>query len=219
MKPFIKRLGALVIVLLLTLAFCVPIFAEEMPADDVVTEEVVTPTDVTAEPETSNFFDRVKEFVETYIAEIVTAGSTIAVAVYTIYQKNSNGTMFTGIKRLLTSQGDVENVSNRVADALDKVEEKQEQLNKYYEEYARNEQERNKVTAALLVEVMALLETNHIMYINNSNIPQSMKNLMTSKYARCLSYINDDAELKEAYDEMRGILGISEARANEKKDT
>lgn len=218
MKPFIKRLGALVIVLLLTLAFCVPVFAEEMPADDVVTEEVAPPTDVTAEPETSNFFDRVKEFVEAYIAEIITACSTIAVAVYTIYQKNSNGTMFTGIKRLLTSQGDVENVSNRVADALDKVEEKQEQLNKYYEEYSRNEQERNKITAALLVEVMALLETNHIMYINNSNIPQSMKNLMTSKYARCLSYINDDAELKAAYDEMKGILGISEAGANEKKD-
>lgn len=219
MKPFIKRLGALVIVLLLTLAFCVPVFAEEMPADDVVTEEVAPPTDVTAEPETSNFFDRVKEFVEAYLAEIFTAASTIALAIYTIYQRNSNGTMFSGIKRLLTSQGGVENVSQRVADALDKVEEKQETLNKYYEEYARNEQQRNKVTAALLVEVMALLETNHIMYINNSNIPQSMKNLMTSKYARCLSYINDDAELKAAYDEMKGILGISEAGANEKKDS
>ena len=46
-----------------------------------------------------------------------------------------------------------------------------------------------------------------------------MKNLMTSKYARCLSYINDDAELKAAYDEMRGILGITEAQGDEKKDT
>lgn len=218
MKPFIKRLGALVIILLLCITLCVPSSAEEMPSDDVVTEAVTPPEDV-AEVEERSFFDRVKEFIENYIAEIVTAGSTIAVAVYTIYQKNSNGTMFTGIKRLLTSQGDVENVSNRVADALDKVEEKQEQLNKYYEEYSRNEQERNKITAALLVEVMALLETNHIMYINNSNIPQSMKNLMTAKYARCLSYINDDAELKAAYDEMKGILGISEAGANEKKDS
>ena len=71
------------------------------------------------------------------------------------------------------------------------------------------------MTAALLVEVMALIETNHIAYINNSNIPQSMKNLMTSKYARCLSVINDDAELKATYDEMRGILGITEGATNE----
>lgn len=219
MKPFVKRLGALVIALLLCITLCVPSFAEEMPADDVVTEEVASTENAAEESETSTFFDRVKEFVEGYVAEILTAGSTVALAIYAVYQKNSNGTMFSGLKRLLTSQGDVTNVSNRVAEALDKVEEKQEQLNKYYEEYSRNEQERNKITAALLVEVMALLETNHIMYINNSNIPQSMKNLMTAKYARCLSYINDDAELKAAYDEMRGVLGLSGASENEKKDS
>lgn len=220
MKPFIKKLGAVVIVLLLTVALCVPCFAEEVPTEDVITEEVVT-EDVTEEEteETVNIFDRVFEFVETYIAEIASFGSALAMLGYAIYQKTSNGTMFTGIKHLLSSQNGVESVSQKVADALVEVKECQNTLNAYYEEYAKNETERNKVTAALLVEVMALLETNHIMYINNTNIPQSMKNLMTSKYARCLSYINDDAELKAAYDEMRGVLGITEAQGDEKKDT
>ena len=215
MKPFIKKLGAVALVLLLTIALCVPCFAE----GDVVTEAPEEVVEETPVEEKTNLLDRVFEFVETYIAEIMSFGSALAVAAYAIYQKSSNGTMFAGIKHLLTSLLGVENVSQRVADALDKVEKKQEQLNKYYEEYSKNEQERNKVTAALLVEVMALLETNHIMYINNSNIPQSMKNLMTSKYARCLSYINDDAELKAAYDEMRGVLGITEAHGDEKEDT
>lgn len=219
MKPFIKKLGAVVIVLLLTIALCIPCFAEEVPTEDIVTEEIAPPAETPTEEGSSGFLDRVLEFVETYIAEIASFGSALAMLGYAIYQKASNGTMFTGIKHLLSSQNGVESVSQKVADALVEVKECQNTLNNYYEQYAKNEDERNKVTAALLVEVMALLETNHIMYINNTNIPQSMKNLMTSKYARCLSYINDDAELKAAYDEMRGILGITEAQGDEKKDT
>ena len=59
-----------------------------------------------------------------------------------------------------------------------------------------------------MVEVMALIEVQHIQTLNNANVPQAFKDLVTSKYARCLSAINDDAELKATYDEMRGVLGL-----------
>jgi hypothetical protein len=167
----------------------------------------------------ADIFTRVFEFVEANIDEILTAISVAVMAAYTLYQKAKNGTLISGIGRVLKSQGGVENASKIVAEAVAKLDARQEQLNRYYEEYGKNESERNKVTAALLVEVMALIETNHIAYINNSNIPQSMKNLMTSKYARCLSVINDDAELKATYDEMRGILGITEGAPNEETNT
>ena len=246
MKEYIRRHGAAkliiaVIVALLAMAVIVmPISAEEViepPANETLGGEnspsgednsggaVNTPPTVenesTKEPggAEANIFTRVFEFVETNIDEILTALSVVVMGAYSLYQRGKNGTLISGIGRVLKSQGGVENASKIVSEAVAKLDARQEQLNRYYEEYGKNESERNKVTAALLVEVMALIETNHIAYINNSNIPQSMKNLMTSKYARCLSVINDDAELKATYDEMRGILGITEGAPNEETNT
>lgn len=242
MSPFIKKHGAVKVVVALIIALlaitiiALPISAEEITEPlagenlpSVGTEdsgEVNTPPATENEPVEepdgtegeaieADIFTRVFEFVETNIDEILTAISAAVMGAYALYQKAKNGTLISGIGRVLKSQGGVENASKIVSEAVAKLDARQEQLNRYYEEYGKNESERNKVTAALLVEVMALIETNHIAYINNSNIPQSMKNLMTSKYARCLSVINDDAELKATYDEMRGILGITEGATNE----
>ena len=174
-----------------------------------------------AENSVALFFARALEFVETYVDEIAgflsAAVTMIAMAIFSAYQKSKDGAIFTGIKKLISSHGDVENGTQAMASKLAEVKAEQTELKEYYEGYAKGEAERSKVTAALLVEVMALIEITHIGYINNANIPQSMKNLMTSKYARCLSVINDDAELRAAYDEMRVILGISEATGDEKK--
>lgn len=246
MSPFIKKHGAVkvvvafIIALLAIAIIALPISAEEISepltgenlpsAEGEGSGEVNTPPATENEPVEepdgtedeaieADIFTRVFEFVEKNIDEILTAISVAVMAAYTLYQKAKNGTLISGIGRVLKSQGGVENASKIVSEAVAKLDARQEQLNRYYEEYGKNESERNKVTAALLVEVMALIETNHIAYINNSNIPQSMKNLMTSKYARCLSVINDDAELKATYDEMRGILGITEGAPNEETNT
>lgn len=191
----------------------------EEPAEEPTEEPIEEPTEEPVEGENNTFVARLYEWAELYIDEILTVISVAVMGGYTLYQKAKNGTLISGIGRVLKSQGGVENASKIVSEAVAKLDARQEQLNRYYEEYGKNESERNKVTAALLVEVMALIETNHIAYINNANIPQSMKNLMTSKYARCLSVINDDAELKATYDEMRGILGITEGAPNEETNT
>ena len=236
-----KLIIAVVVALLAMAVIVMPISAEEMiepPANETLGGENSpsgednsggaenTPPTVENEPTEepggtegeaveADIFTRVFEFVETNIDEILTALSVVVMGAYSLYQRGKNGTLISGIGRVLKSQGGVESASQLVSERMKKLEEKQEQLNRYYEAYSKGESERNKVTAALLVEVMALIETQHIAYINNSNIPQSMKNLMTSKYARCLSVINDDAELKATYDEMRGILGITEGATNE----
>ena len=173
-------------------------------------DEVITPPEESepAEGENNTVISRLYEWTEANLDEILTAASVAVMGAFSLYQKNKNGTLVQGISRVLKSQGGVESVSNTVATALKAVEEKQEQINKYYEAYAKGESERGKVTAALLVEVMALVEIQHIQTLNNSNVPQAFKDLVTSKYARCLSTINDDAELKAAYDEVRGVLGI-----------
>lgn len=244
MRSYTGRYCMIAVTVALALAFFfgVPCFAEQM-SEEVVTEDVlneeILPSDgdnadggTGTPPPTENeapaaensvalFFARALEFVETYVDEIAgflsAAVTMIAMAIFSAYQKSKDGAIFTGIKKLISSHGDVENGTQAMASELAEVKAEQTELKEYYEGYAKGEAERSKVTAALLVEVMALIEITHIGYINNANIPQSMKNLMTSKYARCLSVINDDAELRAAYDEMRGILGISEATGDEKK--
>ena len=241
----VKVFVAFIIALLTIAIIALPISAEEITeppvsdtvggenlpsADDNGSGEVNTPPASENEPVEepdgaegeavdADIFTRVFEFVETNIDEILTGLLTVVMCVLSHFISKGKGTLISGIGRVLKSQGGVENASKIVSEAVAKLDARQEQLNRYYEEYSKNESERNKVTAALLVEVMALIETNHIAYINNSNIPQSMKNLMTSKYARCLSVINDDAELKATYDEMRGILGITEGAPNEETNT
>ena len=77
--------------------------------------------------------------------------------------------------------------------------------------------ELKKTLAANAVETMSVLEVLHIAYINSPNIPQSMKNLITAKYAGVLTKINDDEGLSQAFKEMREILGIEGGADDEGK--
>ena len=221
MKKF-RRLCAMFAALVVMLGLLVtPASAEEVTEGEntpvVDTEqggEVITlpeerePVEEPTEIVNDTFVARVWEFVDANLGEIVSTISAIVTGGFLFYQKSKNGTLIQGISRVLKSQGGVEHASGEVTNALKVVEEKQELLNKFIDEYSKSEAERSKVTAALLVEVMGLIEIQHIQTLNNANVPQAYKDLVTSKYARCLSTINDDEELKAIYDEIREKLGL-----------
>lgn len=221
----IKRLGAVLIVLIVMLGLLIiPAAAEEVaepentPVDGVIDGgEANTPTEGTEENNT--VLARVYEWARENISEIITLISGAVMAGYALYQRGKNGTLINGVARVLKGQGSVESATQNMTSSMDELKAQQAELNKYYKEYAKNEAERNKVTGALLVQTASLVELLHILLINNSNIPQATKNLATSKYARCLSTINDDAEIKAVYDEMRNVLGITEAASDEKTTT
>ncbi len=238
-----KRLSTILIVMILILAlFAVPAMAEEAgetpdaSGGDTVADEVTSTlpdgnagdgeteqgdSETADEPidENTTAIARVYEWAKEYYGEIIVAVLSAALGACGLLFKGKFSTLIRAIVGLVKSQSGVEAATNTNTEAMNRLEANQAQLNEYYEKYAKNEEERNKVTAALLVEVMALLEIQHISCINNSNVPQSMKNLVTSKYARCLSVINDDAEIKAAYDEMRTTLGLSGERSHEKTNT
>ena len=234
-KRFVKIMIVMIVMLVL---LTTPVMAEgagtnqDVPANDVVTDGAAdsapdgtgdvgasgdtVESDTVIEEENVTVIARVYEWAMENYDKIITSILGASMSIYALYQKGKNGTLINGIVKVLKSQNGVEAASNNSTEAMNRLEAKQTQLNEYYEQYAKNEEERNKVTAALLVEVMSLIEIQHIAYINNSSIPQSMKNLMTSKYARCLSVINDDTEIKAAYDEMRATLRLTEERTDEK---
>lgn len=241
MKHF-KRLGMLLVIMIVTLSlFAVSAAAEDIgtgtdtPASDVVTDDTIDAipedmgggeapegigeNDTATEEENTTVIARVYEWASVNIDKILTFILSAFMCVYTVYQKNKNGMLIQGVGKVLKSQNGVESAAALSSEKMDKLEAKQAQLNEYYEEYAKNENERNRVNSALLVEVMALIEIQHILCLNNPSIAQPMKALVTSKYARCLSVINDDSELKAAYDKMRETLGITGDHAHEKTHT
>jgi hypothetical protein len=218
----IKRLGAVLIVLIVMLGLLIiPAAAEDVAEpENTPVDGVIDGGEADTPPEQNNtVLARVYEWAVENISEIVTVLSGAVMAGYALYQRGKNGTLINGVARVLKSQGGVESATQNMTSCMYELKAQQAELNNYYEEYAKNEAERNKVTGALLVEVMSLVELQHILLINNGSIPQAIKNLATSKYARCLSTINDDAEIKAVYDEMRNVLGITEAASDEKTTT
>ena len=188
---------------------------EETPEE--TPEEI--PEDVTPEDEidkaATDVFTRVYEFVAAYSAEIASYVATAVMIVYAFYQKNKNGVFFSGIRKLLETQGDTRDVTNEVfsgqKDLTEKLDAALEQMTVLTEEIKADKAEiaeLKKTLAANAVETMSVLEVLHIAYINNPNIPQSMKNLITAKYAGVLTKINNDEGLSRAFKEMREILGI-----------
>lgn len=216
----IKSLTTILMVIVLMLGLLViPAAAEETTPVGDANVEAETDIPVADVEENNTVIARVYEWTMENIDKVLTALMTGVVGGFALYQKGKNGLLLQGVGGMLKSQKGVESAAQSVTAGMDELKAQQAELNKYYEEYAKNEAERNKVTGVLLVEVMSMIELQHIAFINNGNVPQSLKNLATSKYARCLSVINDDAEIKAAYDEMRGVLGIAEAQSNEDKDT
>ena len=207
-KRSIMCFTALVLMLLMTFSFCVGAEEDGVSANETAEEATI-----------AMVLDRVWEFVNDNAGDLLSATSLGSVALYIFLQKKSNGNFLSGISKVLTSQRSVVAASDDNKAEVKTLSEKQEKMLEYFEKYASSEEERGKIVSALLVEVMGLIEIQHVLCLNNANVPQAMKNLVTSTYARCLSVINDDAAIKEAVDQMRSILGIGEVMNNEEKNT
>ena len=204
-----KRL--LLFVATLIVAFTM-IFGVTCCATEVEAEE---PAETTEKASLGMLLNRVWEFVNENAGDLLSATSLGSVALYIILQKRSNGNFLSGISKVLTSQRTVVAASDDNKAEVKTLSERQEKMIEFFEKYESSEEERGKIISALLVEVMGLIEIQHVLCLNNSNLPQAMKNLVTSTYARCLSVINDDSAIKDAVDQMRAVLGIGEVIADE----
>lgn len=184
---------------------------ENTPVDDVTGGgEAITPpeTEEPTEDENDTLLARVWEFVQGYDGEIIGALSFVAAFVGAYLTKNGKGLLVSGMKSVVKGQNVVTESNAEVAASQKDIAEKQERLDNNVATMAQELAENRKLIAALLVEVMGLIEIQHIQTLNNANVPQAFKDLVTSKYARCLSTVNDDEELKATYDEMREKLGL-----------
>ena len=69
------------------------------------------------------------------------------------------------------------------------------ELRKAYEKYGETENDRNRVTGAVLAQSAAMLEILQLVYANSGKLPQGVKDLINLKYANTLKTIGDDKQL------------------------
>lgn len=69
------------------------------------------------------------------------------------------------------------------------------ELHAAYEKYGETENDRNRVTGAVLAQSAAVLEILQLVYANSGKLPQGVKDLINLKYANTLKTIGDDKQL------------------------
>jgi hypothetical protein len=121
---------------------------------------------------------------------------------------------------MLSGQTSATDAAKNAEIATAAMVEKQDRIEERLTETEAASKERDKIAKALLYEVMTFIQMQHTLTLNNASIPQAIKNYTTSLCSNCLSAIENEEELKKAYEEMRSILGIEkkEGMMNEKEN-
>ena len=172
------------------------------------------------EGETYNtIFTRLWEYVNEHKTTIVAAAGDIAIIVYAIATKISTKKDNTLIKQVVSSiKGDTETTNDSqtsVVGAVNNMIDGYNSLKTTYEKYGETEADRNRIIGTLVVQNAAMLEMLVAVHVNNKNLPQGVKDLVTLKYANCLKALDDDEQLKAIVTDIRAKISASSEEATE----
>jgi hypothetical protein len=209
MGNFKKIVLLLMMVLSIVTAMAFTVCAEEAVADGEAVTETAPPSDVEAEAEEAEtVFSRIYEFCMENIEKILGALSLGTGGVLLVVLRKYGKTLISGIFKMLSGQTSATDAAKNAEIATAAMAEKQDRIEARLSETEAASKERDKIVKALLYEVMTFIQMQHTLTLNNASIPQAIKNYTTSLCSNCLSAIENEEELKKAYEEMRGILGI-----------
>lgn len=204
-KTFKKVVAVIAIITILMIAFTLGAFAEEPTSEEIEATEEAT------------VFGRLWEYVSTNGVTILGGLDVGMLAAYLFMYRGTNKSFASAIGKTLTGQKNAENAAEGAKMAADEVKVRLASFEERINEIEREEIDRDSIIKALLYEVMTLVQMQHTLTLNNANIPQAIKDYATTLCANCLASVTNDEKLKEAYDEMRGILGLKEGGADEEK--
>lgn len=204
---------------LVTLSMCLTLSCYAVESDTVELETAPEQSSEIIAEEPQTVLTRLWEFVDKYKAEALTLIGDVALVLIAIYIKLKNGK---GTKEInealntirektgitLTNQDNVVGVINNLIDAYNVQAEAYVKLQEAYEKYGATELDRNKVLGALAAEIATVLDILSTVYVNNRNLPQGVKDLVTIKYANCLKALENDEELASIVKAVRAAIDI-----------
>lgn len=239
-----RKIYATLIAIFALVLCIVTVGAEEIPADpeedhavtvedSTATEQATTdnaPVDTVQTTEGDNgllsrTINNVTEFIEWHKDRIIMIVGFLATLYFTIMskrgQKKDNEKNIVGIASVQNGIIDLERVMNKIIDGYNDISEKYESLSaayaamkEKYVEYEGVEDDRNKITSAVMLECAAILDIVVSVYSNSSHLPQGEKDLILYKYSKCLSSLDSDSKLRACIDAVRGVLDVEKTSEN-----
>ncbi len=213
----IKRWVVLLLALIMVFAFVIFAGAEALPEEnETPPESVVLPEDETegeeetVKTENDTVLGRVWEYLESHYQVVLIALSDVGILFVAWYNKNKHKILVAGLHKTVSGQAMVTEAAGKSTEATEKMLTSQEAFSERLAVLERSEEERDRVSSAVLYDMTMLLQMIYSLTMNNANIPQPIKDYTTAIYAKCISKTEGGTDLTDVYKKMRVILGIEE---------
>lgn len=197
----------------------IPCAAAETPGEENLTEADVS----VEETNWDDFFARIFEFSGDHRSEIINiVGSVVLALIAAVFEnrrKKDSDDAKEKLNSVVGSSSNTETSQVSVVDAMNKMITGYNGMRDSYEKYEGVEDDRNRLIGAVLVQNTALLEILSSVYLNNKNLPQGVKDLVTLRYANAQKALGDDEMLLAIVNAVRETVNHEDVPTEETEET
>lgn len=186
-------------------------------SENTVEEQVVE----TGSKEHNTLYARIFEFLEHHKDTIIMVTGFFGTAFITLQdirrKKAVDKTLGSQQKLMLSGLEGVTVSQNGVIDAANLLSLGYEDMKKKYTEHENAEDDRYRLVSGMFIQNATMLDILTSVYVHSKNLPQGVKDLVSLKYARCLSALDDDEKMKACTVAVREIIGGKELSVPEEE--
>ena len=157
--------------------------------------------------ENPTIFGKALEFATMHKVGIANILQSTLVVLATAFLRSKINTIQLDTTATATEAGKIGSSQDAVAKAVNALIDSNSDLSEKYTDYGNLENDRNKVSGAVLLTNTAILEILTTVYSNSKNLPQGVKDLVNLKYANCLTALQNDDQLSSLVKLVRGAIG------------
>lgn len=177
---------------------------------------------ITSDDENTTLSGRLMSWVEEHKGELLTVlGNGVMLLVYyTIYklQKVKNLNIIETATSILDKVKMTSSSNSKMVETMNGLIDGYNAMEKLYEDNAHDEEERNKMVNAVMIQNTAILEILREAYSQNKNLPQGVKDLINLAYASAKTTIDSDENLSKVVNETKLLLGGAKETKDEQQD-
>lgn len=185
-------------------------------------EEVAEEADESKDSTWDDLFSRVFEFSAEYRLELLElAGSSVIVLVASLLEKRRKKDADETKKDLGIVKGASTNTASSqgaVVDVINSMITGYNNMRDSYEKYEGVEDDRNRLLGAVFVQNTAVLEILMSVYVNNKNLPQGVKDLVTLRYTNAQKALGNDDLLMSVVAAVREKINAEETPVDQTEE-
>lgn len=219
-KIIITWISLLAVILCLVVPSSATEIADDTTATDTTTEIVEDETvTIPSEEEIeeigtevyNTLFTRIYEFIEFHkdrIIMVIGFFASIFIAIRDARKRKKTTDDASAVQTAI--QLDVsamKNAQNAIIDVVNNLSAKYAEMKEKYGEYESVEDERNKISGAVMMQNQTILEILTSVYANSSHLPQGEKDIILYKFSKLLTALDDDAALRACVAAVHTALG------------